>query len=424
MSGLDLDKLKSQWALETSKLDNSLTLDIEAVRTALSKKTYTAFRRHSYWLMAGLLSSFSAFAALMMFMVKHLSDSIYLLLASPLAVFALAECVVHFLQWKTLQKLDLSSPILETREVLDRLRNRRVQLTKWVLLTSVLLWWPLILVLVKGFTGIDLLPKFPASFIWINVLIGFSFIPTAYLIARYFSNRFRKSPGFQKFLEDMAGKSWSNARRQLDARQRFEDDIALQGDAKALQDFEKKNLLSPSTNILLGSLKRHVLFSILGYAFLIMLIGIFNAGHGGQWHFIVPGILLNLFFVAQMVSGITYRISLSRLDLGLPGDELGTYLDHLLELRLALARISLALLPLISVALTQVMAKIFFGLNVLGHIPSMVATVIAIILFGLATGLYKNANPAAVSAMANISSIGTFKRSKILIAEIKQAASE
>ncbi|MGH8499630.1 MAG: hypothetical protein ACRERV_12625, partial [Methylococcales bacterium] len=103
MSGLDLDKLKSQWTQETRKLDDSLTLDIEAVRTALAKKTGTAFRRHSFWLTASLVTSIVAFAALMTFIVKHLNDVTYLLLAAPLAIFALAECVVQFLQLRSLR---------------------------------------------------------------------------------------------------------------------------------------------------------------------------------------------------------------------------------------------------------------------------------------------------------------------------------
>jgi len=424
MSGLDLDKLKSQWAQETCKLDDSLTLDIEAVRFALAKKTSKAFRRHSHWLMASLLVGIATFAALMTFIVHHLNDSAYLLLATPLAMFVLAECIVQFLQWHALRTLDLSSPIIKLHEILDRLRDRRLRLTKWVLLSSVLLWWPLILVVVKGFTGIDLLPKFPASFIIINAIIGFSFIPTAYLVARYFSNRFSHSAGFRKFLEEAAGKSWSRAREQLDARQGFEDDVAIQGDAKALQRFEKKNLLSPAANALLRSIKNRVLLSILFYASLMLLIGIFNAIHGGQWQFIVPGILLNLFFVSQMVGGITWRISSQRLDLALPGNALANQLEKLLAMRMVLARISLSLLPIIGLVCLQVMTKVLAGKDLIGTLSGPLLGVIIAMTLAVVVVIHRNAKTSAVAAFANISGFGAFKSSKMLIAEIKQAASE
>ncbi len=424
MNGLDLDKLKSQWAQESRKLDDSLTLDVAAVRNALGQKTAKAFRRHSFWQITGLFFSSACLIALLIFIVNHWDEKIYVLMAAPLAMLALGEAITDFREWHTVSKLDFGSPMLTLSETLDRVRDRRLRMTKWVFLTAILLWWPMIFVAFKGLFGIDLLPLFHPSFHLVNTILGLVCIPVIYWVMRFVSRRYATSPGFKSFLEETAGKSWSHARKQLDARQRFEDEVATHGNARALDRHEKKNLLSSAANVLLQTLKNRVLASTFFYGALILLIGTFNAEHGGQWHNLVPGILLNLFFVAHMVSGITHRISLTRLDLGLSSGEVCKDLDHQTDMRLALARTVLALTPIIGTALLQVMAEVVFGFDLIGQAPVYLLFGITLGLAFAAVAIYRKSSDAAVRSYANISSLGVFKRSKILVETIKQASPE
>ncbi|MGH8106968.1 MAG: hypothetical protein ACREO2_11655, partial [Arenimonas sp.] len=313
---------------------------------------------------------------------------------------------------------------LTLSETLDRVRDRRLRMTKWVFLTAILLWWPMIFVAFRGLFGVDLLPFFHPSFHMLNTVLGLVCIPVIYWVMRFVSRRYAKSPGFKNFLEETAGKSWSHARKQLDARQRFEDEVATHGDARALQRHEKNSLLSPAANASLRVLKKHVLVSIFFYGALILLIGLFNAQHGGQWQFIAPGILLNLFFVAHMVSGITHRIALTRLDLGIPSEEVCKDLVHQTDMRLAFARAVLAMTPIVGTALLQVFTEVLFGFDLIEQAPVYLLFGIIPVLVLTAAAIYRKSSNGAVQSYANISSLGVLKRSKILVETIKQASTE
>lgn len=423
MSGLDLDKLKSQWAQESRKLDNSLTLDVAAVREALTKKTVKAFRRHSYWQIIGLVFSAGAVIALLAFIINNWADKIHVLMAVPLAMLALGEAITDFRQLRVSRMLNFDTPMLALNETLNNVRDRRLRMTKWIFLTAVLLWWPLVFVLFKGLFGVDLMPLFHPSFHIINTLVGLACIPLIYGLMHFISKRYANSPGFKNFLEETAGKSWSRARQQLDARQRFDDEVATHGEAKALQRKEKK-LASPIADAMLRKLKNHMLLTSFSYGTMILVVGLFNAHHGGQWQFFVPGIFLNFFFVSHMISSITHRLSLKRLDLDMPDDELCMQLEKLLDMRRMFVRIVLSLSPIFFVVVLQVAAKALFGLNLASYVPAYFLIGLLIALIAGGGVIYRKIDSKMIEAYANVSSFGAFRRSKILIDAIKQAATE
>lgn len=423
MSGLDLDKLKSQWAQESEKLDDSLTLDVAAVREALTRKTVKAFRRHSYWQIIGLVFSAGAFIALLVFIINNWADKIHVLMAAPLAMLALGEAITDFRELRVSRMLNFDSPMLALNETLNKVRDRRLRMTKWIFLTAVLLWWPLVFVLFKGLFGVDLIPVFHPSFHIINTIVGLACIPLIYGLMHFISKRYANSPGLKNFLEETAGKSWSRARQQLDARQRFDDEVATHGEAKALQRKVKK-LASPMADAMLRKLKNRILVASFSYGTMILVVGLFNAHHGGQWQFFVPGIFLNFFFVSHMISSITHRLWLKRLDQDMSDDELCVQLEKLLDMRRMFARIVLALSPIFFVVVLQVTAKAFFGLNLASTMPAyfLISLLIALIAGGVV--IYRKAGSKMIEAYANVSGFGAFKRSKMLIDAIKQAATE
>lgn len=112
MNGIDLDTLRAGWSSHQQELDASLRLDAQTLRATLLQRTGAAFRRHRGWLLASLLGASVCFSALMAFIVTHADDSIYRLLATPLAMLALAELIVDWRQWRALSRLDLDAPLL------------------------------------------------------------------------------------------------------------------------------------------------------------------------------------------------------------------------------------------------------------------------------------------------------------------------
>ena len=78
----------------------------------------------------------------------------------------------------------------------------------------------------------------------------------------------------------------------------------------------------------------------------MLALAIFNASHGGQPAFVVPGVLLNFYAIALMATAIQHRASLARLDFGRPAAELGARIEALAHGQLRLARLVSVLAPL------------------------------------------------------------------------------
>jgi len=175
---------------------------------------------------------------------------------------------------------------------------------------------------------------------------------------------------------------------------------------------------------MLRKLKSRMLAASFSYGTMILVVGLYNAHHGGQWQFFVPGIFLNFFFVSHMISSITHRLSLKRLDLDMPDDELCVQLEKLLDIRRMFARIVLSLSPIFFVVVLQVTAKAFFDLNLASTMPMYFLIGLLIVLIAGGVGIYLKIGSKMIEAYANVSGFGAFKRSKILIDAIKQAVAE
>lgn len=378
MNGIDLDALRAGWNSSQRQLDASLTLDAQTLRAALRQRTGAAFRRHRKWLLASLIGAALASLALLAFIVAHLDDSVYRLLATPLALLALAELVVDWRQWRALSALDLSAPVLQVQAVLETLRGRALRLAKWVLLSSVLLWLPLILVLVKGLSGVDLLDHLHPSVIYVNLLVGVLFVPVALLVMHWVSSRFRQRPGYQRFLDDVAGSSFGKARKQFEAQREF-DHAVDSGDLRlALADRGDPALLA-AIDAPLRTLQRRQTLALIIYLSLMLATGAFNLVNGGQPRFLLPALLLHFTWLAHMVLAIVQRSRLAqwRSNAGTMSD-LRTALWSLIKNRERAERWSLTAAPFLLLALLQVLAKIFVDMDLLALLapPSLALLVL------------------------------------------------
>jgi len=362
MSGIDLDEMRGRWKESNRQLDEQLGLDVEAMRRALAGRTRKAFRRHSRWLGFGLAMNAVVVVALLAFMIGERHDWRYLLMAAPLAFLALAELVVGLRQWSALKRLDLTASLLEVRAKLDVLRTRRLTMTKWIMLGSVLLWWPLLIVLLRGLTGFDLLRVLHPSVVTISVMVGLAFIPLALGVGVLLRRRFGGSPGYQRFLQEAAGRSWSKAEDEVSASLRFE---------QAVESGKVDELLMQPTGVpaaaaatLAGS-KRATLAAIGFYATLMVLTVLFNLLHDGRTLYIVAGILLNLTWIPLMVTAILHRVALDKLDFGMDSERLRGILTGNVAMRASVARTVIALSPVLLLPIFGVAIHAITGIDVL-----------------------------------------------------------
>ena len=373
MNGLDLDALRAGWNTSQRQLDASLTLDAQTLRAALSQRTGAAFRRHRGWLLASLIAAAVTFGALLTFIVLHIDDSIYLLLATPLAMLALAELIVDWRQWRALSQLDLSAPVMQVQAVLDQLRGRILRLAKWVMLSSVLLWLPLLLVLVKGLTGFDLLDHLHPSVLYVNLLIGVLFIPVALGVMKWVARHFRNKSGYERLLDDVAGNSFSQARKQYSTQQRFDQALESGDVPAALADRADPARLA-AIQAPLRSLKRRLTLALIVFPGLVLATGAFNVLHGGQARFLLPALLLHFTWLAHMLVAILQRSQLAQWR-GEAGSlaELRTVMESIIRVRERAERWTLIAAPMLLLALLQVLTRAVSGGDLLSLlVPSVV----------------------------------------------------
>lgn len=349
MNAPDLDRLRSLWAEQGRRIDDSLVLDVDAVRASLESRTSAAFVRHRRWRSAGLVFGSALIAALGTFIAQHWGQWDWVAIAALLLPLLLAEFVVDLREWQALRRLDLDAPIMRVRTLLHTLRWRRLRLAKGYLLLSVLLWWPFVLVLFKGLLGADLLRHLPPIVLLSNFVVGLAFIPLAQLAAWALSRRYGHRPGWQRFLDDTAGRTWRTTSDEVAAREAFEAAVADGSLAHA------SGQLPIGVLDALLSLRRRLLAGILSCAGLVVCFGLFNAGHGGQVQLIVPGVLLLWAALAHMVVQILNREALARVT------DVASLRDRLLaaiELRLRVARWTLALSPVLALLLAIVVLRL------------------------------------------------------------------
>lgn len=423
MNRLDFDKLKSQWAQEGRKIDDNLILDVNAVRQAITSKTAKAFRRHSFWLVVGLLSSVLSTVALLIFIINHLDDQIYLVMATSLMILALAEVITDSRQWLEMKALDFSSSTLIVRKTLDSVRKRRLQMTKWIFLTSILFWWPLVFVIFKGLFNINLIAVVQPSILLASACIGLAFIPVGLFLVSFFSNYFDKSPGFQSFLDGMVGQSFRNARIQMDAIEHFESDIQLHGSYSALERYDNKPKLPSGSKDAMTSLKNRLLASALAYGFLMMLTAKFNVSDSSTWHYLAPGIAMHMVWLSQIICSIEHRIAISKLGFGLSVSEICNRLESMIKIRLFVTRSLVCISPLLCLVFVQALAKAFFNVDLVEMLPKGVVLTLPFVLLIAAVAIFQTVGTKHVYSLANWMSFGSFKQNVLLIETIKKSNS-
>lgn len=369
-TGLDLEALRGRWGALDSRLDDTLEFDLAALRASLSQRMRSAFRRHSAWLLAALVFDALALLGLLVFGIAHWNVPVYALSALALGLVACMEAGTDLNEWRTLRALDFDAPVLVVRDRLAALRARRLRTTGALMLFSIALWFPFLAVLVKGVFGGDLLAVLHWSVLAGNIVFGLVFIPLGVWISRIVARRFRGSAGFEQFLEDAAGKSWSAANNRWAAYSDTEAVIACGDAATLLRDPADRDALAKQFARPLAALARSLWLGIALAIVPMLFMAWFNAQHGGNVRFLLPGLLLHFFFLVHMVANIVHLHAVKRLDLVAPPQRLATSLEWMATRRTRLARWALVLSPLFLLPAAMVLGKAMFGADLFAALPT------------------------------------------------------
>jgi bacteriorhodopsin len=228
---MDLEDLKTRLAEQDAKLDQVLRLNATAVRELQLSKTRSSLR----WLVPGIVFElFMTVVAVVWlgdFIAGHLREPGFLLPAVLVDV-----CVIAFMgscirQLVVIASLDYSLPVVTVQKELGQLRILRIRTTKWVMMLSFVLWFPVLLVLLEGFLGVDLWRILGAvgdrdgSFVaWVaaNVLFGLAVALVMIWVSNRYADRADRSPAVRRLMDDFAGRSLKKDLSSLDSIVRFE----------------------------------------------------------------------------------------------------------------------------------------------------------------------------------------------------------
>ncbi len=365
MSGLDLDALRAQWQDASTALDAGLDLDIAAVNAELQRRSARARRRHARWLLLSIVFGTALLLALGAFLWNERFDPLYLMSGAALGTLLLAEWIVNVRQWRALSTIDYTRPVAEVQSVLTRLRAARLRLAKWVTLTAVTLWWPGVAVVVKAAFGVDLLRGLHWSVFATSIGLGLLLVPLGLWVMRVVTRRFGDRPGYQRWLDEVAGSSFGRMRQDMEVRERFEQ-AAASDDVNSLRGLEAAAREIPAELYLARRvLLRRLLVASFLYAFGVLMLGAFNAVHGGIAWALAAGLTVHFALLAQLVPAIAVRASLLRMDFSHPHAELRERITTLARWQRLAVQATAMLSPVIALALVVVTAYVLPGVDAL-----------------------------------------------------------
>jgi bacteriorhodopsin len=228
---MDLDDLKTRLAEQDAKLDQAIRLNTTAVRELQLSKTKSSLR----WLVRGvvfeLVMAIVATVWLGDFIFGHLREARFLLPAVLVDLCAIAYLGACIRQLALAAGVNYSNPVVTVQKELGKLRILRIRTTQWTMMLSFVLWFPVVVVLLEGFLGVDLWRILGAvgerngSFLaWVvaNVLFGLAVALVLLWVSNRYADRMDRSPAIQRLLDDFAGRSLTKALTSLDAVVRFE----------------------------------------------------------------------------------------------------------------------------------------------------------------------------------------------------------
>jgi hypothetical protein len=224
---MEIDDLKRSWEDQSRKLDTSLRLNTTLLRESALNKASTATARLSWLLMAEILLDLVLCVWLGSFNADHYMEARFLIPGIVLHLYAIGSLILGVHQWLALKRIDYGAPVVAIQKRLGELRVQRVRATKLILLTSPLLWTPLLIVGLKGLLGVDAYAIFNSTWLAANLALGVAVIPLAVWISKRYADRMERSPLVQRLMRDLAGYNLNAATGFVSSLARFKEEETL-----------------------------------------------------------------------------------------------------------------------------------------------------------------------------------------------------
>jgi len=224
---MNFDELKRQWEACDARLTESIRLNARLLRESCLRRSRDSLR----WLSVGVIAELVLAVPLLIVLGSYIADRIsaprFLIpaLSLHLSVILLAAFGVH--QLVALRGIDYAAPVLVIQRRLETLRRQRIRVTQWTFIMAPLLWTPLLIVTLDGMIRVDAYTTLDPAWLAGNLLFGLAAIPALLWAARRFAGRFGHLPWVQRLMDDVAGKSLTEATAFLEQIDSVENEMTV-----------------------------------------------------------------------------------------------------------------------------------------------------------------------------------------------------
>jgi hypothetical protein len=225
-----IDAMQQRWQAHDARLAEVVHLNRRILLSLESGRTRSALERVARTLWTQFAVDALAVLALGSFVGGRVASALagaplegrFLIPALALLLPAIAVFAAVIAQLAQLAAIDPAGPVTEMQRRLERLRTRRIAVTKAVILLAPALWIAVAIVLLRGLAGVDLYAWVPRWWIWLNVGVGLALVPVMIWASRRFFDRLGHLPRVQRLAHDLAGTGFREAHEQLARLAAFE----------------------------------------------------------------------------------------------------------------------------------------------------------------------------------------------------------
>ncbi len=233
---MDLEELKAKWMEHDRKLDITIRLNRQLLRENYTGRARFALRRLAVLLALGSVFLLAVVVWLGAFIHNNLGTPRILWTAVGLDAPAVAALAALIFQIGLALHIDYDQPVATIQKRLEQLRRARIRYVQGICLTSALTWFPLFVVIMKAFLGVDVYRTFELNWILWNVLFGLAVVLLGIWFARRFGNRMARTPRGREFLNDIAGYNLKAAAGFLSKLEQFEREDQGEGTTGATSE--------------------------------------------------------------------------------------------------------------------------------------------------------------------------------------------
>jgi len=219
---MELDELKSAWQSLDQRLETSNRLQLQAFRERKLDQLDRRLRPLFWGQVAQIVLGALVILPAANFWAGQLPEWSMTLSGLVLHVYGVALIITAGVTLSRMNAIDHAAPVMALQKQLGSLRHFRIRSGLWAGLPWWFLWMPIMAVLVKSGTGVNMYESAPLVFVF-GAIIGALGLAVTWAFHRWSLNP--KHPHRAKAVEDsVTGKSLRSAQAVLDEIAAFEKD--------------------------------------------------------------------------------------------------------------------------------------------------------------------------------------------------------